>query len=370
MIASLSQAASQARAWLLEAMLPLWTTAGYDDRTGQFVEGLSPRGEPLPLARRTLVQGRQMGVCSAGGRLGWSGPWAERAAAAGETLLARGRGRSGDWIYSFDADGRPGDTRGDLYTQAFVILGFAEAGRALHRDDFVDAARATCARLEAAWADPAGGFHDGEIAPHPGRQNPHMHLLEAFLALHAATGDPADLARADDLGALFMTRLLRGPDLIPEEFDLGWRPIAARGAAPGHQFEWAFLLERLRQAGGQDRSSTAKALADQGEAHGVDAAGFTVDLMSWDGAVTVASARLWPQAERLRAALARRRDDPAATAAALRAHAALFAFLEAPGAWRDLRLAHGGWADGPAPASSAYHIMGALEALIGAGEPY
>ena len=372
MTASLSQAAGEARTWLFEAMLPLWTTAGFDERTGQFVEALSPQGEPLPLNRRTLVQARQMVVCCAGGRLGWSGPWAERAAAAGETLLARGRGGSGDWIYSFDSDGRPADARGDLYSQAFVILGFAEAGRALGRDDFLDAARTTCARLETSWADPTGGFSEGEIAPHPGRQNPHMHILEAFLALHAATGEAADLARAERLGALFMSRLLLGSETIPEEFDSSWRPIAAAGAAPGHQFEWAFLLDRLRQAGGEDRSRTAKALADRGEARGVDDAGFTVDLMSWNGVVTVPSARLWPQAERLRAAAARRHDDPGATAAALQARAALFAFLEAPkpGGWRDLRLAGGRWADGPAPASSAYHITGALEALIAAGEPY
>ena len=372
MSAPLSQAADADRTWLIEAMLPIWTTAGFDDRTGQFVEALTHDGQPLPLARRTLVQARQMVVCCAGGRLGWGGPWAARAAAAGEALLARGRTGSGDWIYSFDIDGQPADARSDLYSQAFVILGLAETGRALRRDDFVDAARATCARLEAAWADPAGGFHEGEIAPHPGRQNPHMHLLEAFLALYAATGDAADLARAERIGALFMARLLLAPDRIAEEFDSSWRPLAAGGVAPGHQFEWAWLLDRLRLAGGADRSSTALALAAHGERRGVDAAGFTRDLLSLDGAVKSASARLWPQTERLRTALARWRDDPGALAAALQANDALSAFLAVPttGTWRDARLPDGGWRAGPAPASSAYHIIGAYEALIEAGETY
>ncbi|HEY3890221.1 MAG TPA: AGE family epimerase/isomerase, partial [Caulobacteraceae bacterium] len=216
---SLAQTAAASKTWLLEAMLPLWSTAGFDERTGQFVEALTLAGEPVPLPRRTLVQARQMFVVCAGGRLGWSGPWRERATAAGEALLARGRSDAGDWIYSFGADGAPAEARGDLYTQAFVVFGMAEAGRALDRADFIAAAKATCARLETGWADPSGGFLEGDISPHPGRQNPHMHLLEAFLALHAATGEAADLARAERVAALFMSRLLTAPDHIPEEFD-------------------------------------------------------------------------------------------------------------------------------------------------------
>ena len=368
---SLAQTAEAGKAWLIEAMLPLWSTAGFDERTGQFVEALTLAGEPLPLPRRTLVQARQMFVVCAGGRLGWAGPWRERASAAGEVLLARGRSDAGDWIYSFDTDGAAAETRGDLYTQAFVIFGLAEAGRALGRADFIAAAQATCARLETGWADPAGGFFEGEIAPHPGRQNPHMHLLEAFLALHAATGDAADLARAERMAALFMSRLLTAPDYIPEEFDSGWRLIASGGAAPGHQFEWAWLLGQLQRAGGTDRSATVRALTAYGERYGIDEAGFAVDEIWPDGAVKSASARLWPQAERLKAALMRPGDDGMALAAAHQAAAALNVYLDVPkpGTWRDVRLADGGgWSDGPAPASSAYHIVSALQVLIETAE--
>jgi mannose/cellobiose epimerase-like protein (N-acyl-D-glucosamine 2-epimerase family) len=363
---SLSEAAATARAWLLEALLPLWTSAGFDDQAGQFVEALTPDGEPLPLPRRTLVQARQMFVCCVGGRLGWSGPWRERAIAAGEALLARGRGASGDWIYSFDAHGAPADQRGDLYTQAFVIMGFAEAGRALNRADFIAAARDTRDALDARWADPRGGFLEGETAPHPGRQNPHMHLLEAGLALHAASGEAGDLAWAERLADLFMTRLWRAPGLVPEAFDADWRPVATAGLAPGHQFEWAWLLDRLRAAGGSDRSSTAMGLAAFGERCGVGAGGFTVDELWLDGTVKIPDARLWPQTERLKAALARLGGG--AEAAAHQAFKALSAYLDVdkPGTWRDLRLAGGGWRPGPAPASSAYHIAGAFEALISA----
>ena len=70
--------------------------------------------------------------------------------------------------------------------------------------------------------------------------------------------------------------------------------------------------------------------------------------------------------QKLKCALARR-DDEAALGAARQAAAALIAYLDVPtpGAWRDARLADGGWRQDPAPASSAYHIVGALQALIG-----
>jgi mannose/cellobiose epimerase-like protein (N-acyl-D-glucosamine 2-epimerase family) len=368
---SLAQTAAGAKTWLIEAMLPLWSTAGFDERTDQFVEALTPAGEALTLPRRTLVQARQMFVVCAGGRLGWTGPWRERASAAGDVLLARGRSDAGDWIYSFEADGAPADRRSDLYTQAFVIFGMAEAGRALDRADFIAAARATRERLDARWADPSGGYFEGEMAPHPGRQNPHMHLLEAYLALHAATGEAADLAGAEGLAELFMSRLLGTPDHIPEEFDPGWRPIAAGGAAPGHQFEWAWLLDRLRLAGGSDRSATVRALTAFGERYGVDRAGFAMDEIWPDGRVKSAEARLWPQAERLKAALMGGEDE-IALAAARQSAGALNAYLDVPtqGCWRDARLAGGGWRPGPAPASSAYHIVSALQALIeAAGDP-
>ncbi len=351
-------------------MLPLWSTAGFDEHTGQFVEALTLAGEPVALPRRTLVQARQMFVVCAGGRLGWTGPWRERASAAGEALLARGRSGAGDWTYSFDTSGAPAETRSDLYTQAFVIFGLAEAGRALGRADFIGAAQATCARLETGWADPAGGFLEGEIAPHPGRQNPHMHLLEAFLALHAATGAAADLARAEKMAQLFMSRLLTTPGYIPEAFDAGWRLIASGGAAPGHQFEWAWLLDRLRRAGGADRSSTVRTLAAYGERYGVDKDGFAVDEIWADGAVKSPEARLWPQAERLKAALMRLEDDGTVQADVHQSATALSAYLDVPvpGTWRDMRRADGRWSDGPAPASSAYHIVSALQALIETAE--
>ena len=81
-----------------------------------------------------------------------------------------------------------------------------------------------------------------------------------------------------------------------------------------------------------------------------------------------ASARLWPQTERLKAALVRfeRGGDAADAAAAVMAYDGLstyFAGLK-PGLWRDRRGADRCFTDEPAPASSFSHIVLAQSELV------
>lgn len=358
---ALEAAARAARDWLIGAAAPLWCGAGFDAGVGQFVEALSLEGEPLAAPRRTLVQARQIYLSCVCGGLGWRGPWRERAAAAGEALLRRGRNANGDWIYSFTPDGGVADARADLYTQAFVIFGVAHAGRALSRADFLAAAEETARTLDARWADPRGGYGEGEIAPRPRRQNPHMHLLEAYLALHAATGSGEHLRRAEAMADLFEKRLRIAPGRLGEFFEDDWRSLEPAKLSPGHHFEWAWLLNQLESAGGRDLSDETVTLADFAEAHGVNAAGFVVDEVWRDGSVKRATSRLWPQTERLKAALLRGDDQ-----AALSAIAAVNAYLDrrVPGTWTDTRLADGTWEPGPSPASSGYHLACAIEDLV------
>jgi mannose-6-phosphate isomerase len=75
------------------------------------------------------------------------------------------------------------------------------------------------------------------------------------------------------------------------------------------------------------------------------------------------STRVWPQTEWLKAALIYGAPDDA-----LAASRGLAGFLQAarPGLWRERMDGDGARPDGPAPATSLYHIMGAVTALLGA----
>jgi mannose/cellobiose epimerase-like protein (N-acyl-D-glucosamine 2-epimerase family) len=363
----LSARAAASRRWLLEAAFPLWSTAGFDAASGQFVEQLSLDGAPsVHTPRRTLVQARQLYGFAVAARMGWTGAWRAVMDAAADAMLAGGRTDAGDWIFAFDASGRPLDARRDLYTQAFAIIGLVHAAQALGREDLMAAAVQTRRRLEDAWRAPGGGFVEGEVHAGVRRQNPHMHLFEAITALWDARRDPADAALGAELLALFEQRFA-APGGVLEYFDDGLAPLDdARGRVlePGHAFEWSWLIGRWTAAGGAARPALAQRLYAAASL-GVNAGGFAQDEVWTDGSVKSASARLWPQAERLKAALAHgERTGDLADAGA--AHSALASYLDGgrPGLWRDRRLADGGWVDGPSPASSGYHVVGALDELI------
>jgi mannose-1-phosphate guanylyltransferase/mannose-6-phosphate isomerase len=85
-----------------------------------------------------------------------------------------------------------------------------------------------------------------------------------------------------------------------------------------------------------------------------------IDALNPDLSVRNASARLWPQTERLKAALIFG-DEPQAKAAAT----GLWKYLavETPGVWRDKLRPDGTFVDEPAPASSLYHIVAAIAEL-------
>jgi mannose-6-phosphate isomerase len=71
-------------------------------------------------------------------------------------------------------------------------------------------------------------------------------------------------------------------------------------------------------------------------------------------------ARLWPQTEFLKSSLALGETEDA-----LQAATGLRRYLETPvrGLWRDRQGPTGGFAQGGAPATSLYHIVGAIRQL-------
>ena len=100
-----------------------------------------------------------------------------------------------------------------------------------------------------------------EVRVGPRRQNPHMHLLEALLALGWR-------AEADALVRLFHERFYdEKSGSLAELFDERWQPLATpegRIVEPGHNFEWVWLLHGR---------SAAPGLFDFAYRHGVDADG-------------------------------------------------------------------------------------------------
>jgi mannose-6-phosphate isomerase len=365
--------AEHAKSWLFDAAGHLWR-AELGGETPLFPERLSIHGEKDVCPHRLFVQARHVFSYCELGRVGWSGPWREMVEASVDFLVARGRRNDGLYMHCLDHRGGIFDGRADLYDQAFMLLALAHAGRALGRPDLFDVSEELGDALEMSWRLPHGGYHEGEIAVCPPyRQNPHMHLLECFIALHAATGSRRWRRDAERIAGLCAQSFLhRATGALLEYFDAELIPLKGdegRIVEPGHCFEWAWLFETLAGWGVPDAIRISDDMTRFARRHGLDARrGVAINEVTVDGAIRNAAARLWPQTERLKAALARyrRTGDVEESEEAAAAYAGLIQYFETParGAWRDKLRADGSWLEEPAPGSSMYHITCALAELI------
>jgi len=375
--ASLETIAAHAEEWLFEAAAHLWR-AELKGETPLFPERLSIHGEKDACPHRLFVQARHVFSYCELGRLGWKGPWREMVHANVDFLVERGRRADGFYIHRFDHKGEVFDPRADLYDQAFMLLALAYAGRALERPNLFAVADALGDALETNWRLPHGGYFEGEIAVCPPyRQNPHMHLLECFIALHEATAAPRWRREAEHIARLCARSFLHPESgALLEYFDVELQPLEGedgRVVEPGHCFEWAWLFERLSDWDAPGASAVSDRMAAFARRHGLDPVhGVAINEVMTDGRVRNAAARLWPQTERLKAALARYRRTGAAEerAEASAAYAGLVKYLGTPrrGAWRDKLKPDGSWVEEPAPGSSMYHLTCALAELMDTAE--
>ncbi|HET6433343.1 AGE family epimerase/isomerase [Dyella sp.] len=233
--------------------------------------------------------------------------------------------RDGSYAWTV-RDGRPEDTTRHAYGMAFVLLAYATAVKA-----GIDEARAW---MDEAWQlleqhfwDADAGLYRDEadaewhFSPYRG-QNANMHMCEAMIAAHQATGEARYLDRALTLADHITRRqAAQAGGLVWEHYDAQWnidwdyhrddpkhlfRPW---GFQPGHLTEWAKLLltlEPLLAAQGRTvdwLAPTARHLFDTAlarawdDAHGGIAYGFAPD-----GGVCDDDKYFWVQAESLAAA--------------------------------------------------------------------
>lgn len=348
--------------------MPLWATKGRDEPAGAFCEALTWAGATYDPRRRTRVQARQAFVYATAAADGVPGPWLRTAQEGLVFFMRHARRPDGLFAACLDLTGAPTDPEARLYEHAFVLLALSALHRAEPGDAGVAAeAEALRDRLLATFRRREGGFR--EAGPEPFQANAQMHLFEAALAWESA--DPAWSVMADELAELALDRLIiPETGALPEFFDADWRPRAGAAASiePGHQFEWAWLLERWGRARGDDRARTAARRLFQVGRRGFDPRrNVVMNALDDQLAVGDAGARLWPQTEHLKAALILG-EAPSA----LQAANGLFGYLDTPvrGVWRERMRADGSFVEEPSPATSLYHLHLAIRELAqAAGEP-
>jgi mannose-6-phosphate isomerase len=370
---SLASSATFLRDWVAQHALPFWATSGFDGEHGRFEERLSLKGERiLDAPLRLMVQARQIYVYALAHRRNWHPDALALVELAYSSMLRdfHMRDSRGGWIYSIHRDGAIADPQRDLYAHAFVLLSIASYVQATGKRAALALADETLAFIDLNFEAPGGGYVEALPTGNAlRRQNPHMHLFEALLALWLSSADRSYLTKAASLFDLFANRFfhpVRG--VLGEYFDSDLRPaggVAGSIVEPGHHYEWVWLLRRFERESGRSVQLYANSLYTHADAYGHDGAGLIVDEVLADGSHWTLSHRLWPVTEAIKANLAeaRRGRAGASLKAATLANLLCKRFLTAEplGGWID-RLDHNGIASTDVmPASSLYHIICAID---------
>lgn len=376
MLARLEPAAAALVDWAIDAALPLWATAGFDAEHGRFEERLTLSAGRLPDAPlRLMSQARQIHAYALAARRGWHADAAALVERGFASMVRdyHGRDERKGWVYSIRRDGTVADARRDLYTHAFVLLAIASYVEATGRREALALADETLGFIERHMAAPAGGGFVEELPTNGGvrRQNPHMHLFEGLLALWECARQQRHLAQTTELFDLFATRFFRAEaGVVGEYFTAGLEPadgIVGRIVEPGHHHEWVWLLRRFEQASGRSVQRYVDALYGHADRYGFDEAGMIVGELLIDGTPRAGVRRIWPITEAIKANVVEARHGrtqgegrAAALAVVLRDR---FLTVDPPGGWLDRLDDNGRCVNEFMPASTLYHLLGAVDEL-------
>ncbi|MDG4884009.1 AGE family epimerase/isomerase [Mesorhizobium sp. WSM4884] len=296
--------------WLFDETLPLWSASGVDDVHGGFHEALGFDARPLGKPKRMRTMARQIYAFAVAKERGWTGP-ADRLIDHGIDFIARnGRTDRGGWVRTLQPNGSVADPAEDAYDHSCVLLALAHAHRCGHWDA-LRLAQETFQFIDAHLEDHSlNGFLESPGWNGMRFSNPHMHMLESFLAWHDVTGDRAYLRRAARVIDLFRCHFFDQESwTLGERFDADWLPSPGNDGQwtePGHHFEWASLLVDFSRASGQkDLVAYARKLYSSAVASGLNrATGLAYAAVSRNGIPLDRTSRSWPQCEAVKAAAA------------------------------------------------------------------
>ncbi len=343
---------SKIQGWLEEVenhlnyeLLPYWRTRGDDPLLGGFLTGFDPDGNPTgELDKNLLAHCRLIFSFSLINRAGQDpdGSFIERARSGARWVLEFFTDpKHGGFFWVVERDGTPLNVRKIIYGHSFVVYAFSELARATGERQWQNTATETFDLLRRKAADrTAGGYweffeRDWSHSP-PERGggdrkslDVHMHLMEAFTNLYAASGDPSHAAHTRSLIDLITAKMLHprhgtgiaqfSGDFTPLRailFENVWgsdRDTGEEEGRPldntsyGHNVELGWLLNwSLGELGGENEKYYAKItrLYEHCMRHGIDhGRGGVFCEGAHDGPARERNKEFWQQAETLVAML-------------------------------------------------------------------
>jgi mannose/cellobiose epimerase-like protein (N-acyl-D-glucosamine 2-epimerase family) len=357
--------------WVKNQAIPLWRSRGFNQQTGLHYERLFANGEvDYASDLRARVQARQAFFYAVASHYGWCPDGHEIA----QKLLRNVKKNAGHpavsgnysaYCHLMDKNGKVIDAKQDLYDHAFFILANAWSYRISGDESALIEAEQIVAHLDKKFSAVNGGWIEGDYDYSCRRQNPHMHLFEAFMALYDATGNAKWLAKVDAIFLLFETHFFdKQKNVLFEFYQDDWQRCADKKGdivEPGHMMEWVWLLDWYSRRSGKPVKHYTRILFDNALAIGMDKSGLLFDAVNYSGQVIDAKKRCWCMTELIKASLVQIREGhPKAEAIAVKAVNDLFKYYlcaSTPGSFIDQRGEHNEILVDLAPASTLYHLI-------------
>lgn len=319
--------------WFWHDFLPGWIEHAHDRSSGGFCDFLDGAGQVPARAQKTVLAQARLLFTFSHLALVSDAPAYRKGAEIAHAAIDQFLKLNGLYRRAVGPEGElssdPADRQARSYDQTFVILALSTWAKLTGCKKAPEQIEQLWAAVETNLFDPATGMlidHDdvsdpsAQDAPNPS-QNPHMHMYEAALqAFEMGMGDVwlerAKYMRAKGLQYFFDTgsgtiaEFIK-PDLTPLPGKDGqWREI-------GHQCEWAWLLQREIDLGGDaDVASVSARLWDFAAKNGFCPdgvmSGVAYDAVASDLSWAEHSFLLWPQTEAIKAmAMQVKHDDDA-----------------------------------------------------------
>jgi mannose-6-phosphate isomerase len=216
--------------------------------------------------------------------------------------------QEGRWIFSLNDDLSIQQEQSDAYALAFVLLSFSHYYQVTQDEKALHYMKETHRFLLKNMQAKTGGFHETfpvdvqEIR----RQNPHMHLLEGYIAAFNTTQDEEYKDIITSLLTLALERFYdKGTKTLREFFSSDWKPHSTTGnqVEPGHHFEWVWLLyEANKIVPNTDYTDLAQHLWSTATRYGLATNGGIYNQIDGDTYQPIdKEKRIWPITEYLKA---------------------------------------------------------------------
>ena len=295
--------------------LPFLSEHGWDKKYGGLFETLDSQGKNGPEDfRRVMVHGRQLFVFSR-----WSGLTGDKTfERMANNIFAYLITNFWDvdhegWYSRVTVDGKPLDLTKDLYAHAFVLFGLVHYAEYIGKRDAEPWIRKTIRVLQEHFLRSDGSYKEKmnrcflDKTVNQRSQNPHMHLLEAALALSKCYEGNQYSSLVKSLLTLFCETFLDKKKLIIREYlNRNFNPNKEIGhiIEPGHHYEWAWLLNWTAETLDQpELKGLGARILSQSLEFGWDTEfeGVFDQINAKDVTILKSSKRLWPVLELIKA---------------------------------------------------------------------